>query len=318
MSVAHMNSPPPPDRDRPARPPSESRRLAALKSYRILDTSPQRSYDDLTRLAARICNTPVAMISLVDQDRQWFKSRIGMGLRETPRASAFCAHAILGTDLLVVPDALADARFRDNPLVQGDQHVRFYAGAPLLTPDRDALGTLCVLDTVPRDLTPDQRDSLRTLSHQVMVQLELRRTLYELEESIGRRRQAEAEEREQAQNLRMLVQASPLAILTLDQSGNITTWNPAAERLFGWGEAEVLGKRNPIVPPDKADEFLEHLEVVLDGGAFMQKTVTRQRKDGLHIRVSLSAAPLLDDEGRIKGIMAVLGRLCGRQAGGRE
>jgi PAS domain S-box-containing protein len=92
-------------------------------------------------------------------------------------------------------------------------------------------------------------------------------------------------------------------------------WNPAAERLFGWGEAEVLGRRNPIVPPEKADEFLEHLEVLLDGAAFAQKTVTRQRKDGLHIRITLSAAPLLDDDGRIKGVMAVLGRLCGRQTG---
>jgi PAS domain S-box-containing protein len=309
-----MDSPPAPERNRPPSPPHEARRLAALRSYRILDTSPQRSYDDLSRLAAQLCGTPIGMISLIDENRQWFKSRMGIAIAETPRAAAFCAHAILGTDLMVVPDALEDPRFRDNPLVRGEERVRFYAGAPLLTTDRDAIGTLCVLDTVPRDLTPEQQDALRILSRQVMVQLELRRTLYELEETVERRRHAEAEEREQAQNLRALVQASPLAIMTLDPAGSVTMWNPAAERLFGWGEAEVLGRRNPIVPPEKADEFLEHLEVLLDGAAFAEKTVTRQRKDGLHIRVTLSAAPLLDDDGRIKGVMAVLGRLCGRQA----
>jgi PAS domain S-box-containing protein len=114
-----------------------------------------------------------------------------------------------------------------------------------------------------------------------MMQLELRRTLYELEETVERRRLAEAEEREQARNLRALVQASPLAIMALDPAGNVTMWNPAAERLFGWGETEVLGRRNPIVSPDKSNEFLEHLEVLLDGGAFMQKTISR-RKDREH------------------------------------
>lgn len=318
MSATRMDPPPGPERSRPPYPPHEARRLAALRSYRILDTSPQRSYDDLSRLAAQLCGAPIGMISLIDESRQWFKSRTGIAAAETPRALAFCAHAILGTDLMVVPDALEDPRFRDNPLVRGEEHVRFYAGAPLLTPDRDAIGTLCVLDTVPRDLIPEQQDALRILSRQVMVQLELRRTLYELEETVERRRHAEAEEREQAQNLRALVQASPLAIMALDPAGSVTMWNPAAERLFGWGEAEVLGRRNPIVPPEKADEFLEHLEVLLDGGAFAQKTVSRQRKDGLNIRVTLSAAPLLDDEGRIKGVMAVLGRLCGRQAPSEE
>lgn len=318
MSATRMDPPPGPERSRPPYPPHEARRLAALRSYRILDTSPQRSYDDLSRLAAQLCGAPIGMISLIDESRQWFKSRTGIAAAETPRALAFCAHAILGTDLMVVPDALEDPRFRDNPLVRGEEHVRFYAGAPLLTPDRDAIGTLCVLDTVPRDLIPEQQDALRILSRQVMVQLELRRTLYELEETVERRRHAEAEEREQAQNLRALVQASPLAIMALDPAGSVTMLNPAAERLFGWGEAEVLGRRNPIVPPEKADEFLEHLEVLLDGGAFAQKTVSRQRKDGLNIRVTLSAAPLLDDEGRIKGVMAVLGRLCGRQAPSEE
>lgn len=306
MSTAHSNSPNGMARSSFPVPANEPHRLAALHRYRILDTSPQNAYDDLVRLAMRICGTPLGTISLVDETRQWFKSRLGFAAPETPRAHAFCAHTILGTDLLVVPNALEDPRFRDNPLVQGEEQVRFYAGAPLLTAEDDALGALCVLDTVPRDLTAEQQDTLRILSRQVVTHLELRRSLYELEESIEQRRRAEAEEREYARRLRALVQASPLAILTLDPAGNITMWNPAAERLFGWSEAEVLGRRNPIVPPDKLPEFLEHLEVLLDGGAFMQKTITRQRKDGTSLVVTLSAAPLLDEDGRIEGVMAVL------------
>lgn len=308
MPAVRMNSPTGLERSGFPVPPNEPHRLAALRGYRILDTSPQRAYDDLVRLAMRICGTPLGTISLVDETRQWFKSRVGFTTPETPRALAFCAHTILGTDLMVVPNALEDPRFRNNPLVQGEEQVRFYAGAPLLTAEHDALGALCVLDTVPRDLTAEQQDSLRILSRQVVTHLELRRSLYELEESIEQRRRAEAEEREQARKLRALVEASPLAIMTLDPVGNITKWNSAAERLFGWSEAEVLGRRNPIVPPEKSAEFLEHLEVLLDGGAFMQKTISRQRKDGQPILVTLSAAPLLDDDGRIEGVVAVFAR----------
>ncbi len=155
-------------------PTNESTRLEALYDYRILDTLPESSYDDITRLAAEICGTPVALVSLVDSDRQWFKSKLGLVVSETSREVSFCAHAILGADLLIVPDAGQDQRFADNPLVTGAPHIRFYAGAPLITSTGEVLGTLCVIDRERRTLSSGQQQSLRALSRQVMAQLELR------------------------------------------------------------------------------------------------------------------------------------------------
>ena len=132
-------------------------------------------FDDITRLAAYVCQTPIAVISLVDRDRQWFKARVGLGPRETSRDCAFCAHAILQDTPLSVPDAMADERFADNPLVTDEPYIRLYAGAPLITPEGFKLGTLCVIDRAPRTLSPEQLAVLRMLSNQVMVQLDLRR-----------------------------------------------------------------------------------------------------------------------------------------------
>jgi diguanylate cyclase (GGDEF)-like protein len=164
------------------RPKGEEARLAALQEYQILDTMPEQGYDDITRLASQISGTPIALVSLVDIDRQWFKSKVGLEVTETPRDLAFCAHAILEPDeLMVVSDATSDARFAGNPLVRSDPRIRFYAGAPLKVPGGAALGTLCVIDRVPREMSQEQLESLRALSRQVIAQLELRRAIIELE-----------------------------------------------------------------------------------------------------------------------------------------
>lgn len=173
---------------------NEPARIAALHRYRILDTGPERAFDDLTMLASHICGTPMALITLVDTDRQWFKSRVGVTASETSRTISFCSHAIRHHDLFIVPDARADARLRDNPLVTGDPHIRFYAGAPLVTPDGHALGTLCVVDRVTRTLTQEQIEALDALRRQVQSQLELRRHVFELEQALAERDEAQAQQ----------------------------------------------------------------------------------------------------------------------------
>ena len=169
----------------------EADRLAALRRYKILDTEPEQRFDDLALLASQICGTPMALISLVDRDRQWFKARVGVDVPQTPRDIAFCAHAIEQPDLFVVPDALKDARFRDNPLVRAEPRIRFYAGAPLVTTGGNALGTICVLDREPRVLTQAQQDALEALKRQVVAQLDLRLSLDELAGALAARDEAE-------------------------------------------------------------------------------------------------------------------------------
>lgn len=157
--------------------PNEDERLEALRSYGILDTATEPAFDDITRIASYICDAPIALVSLVDQDRQWFKSEIGLGVREMPIDRSICAHALIEHSFMEIPDTTLDPRAERNPLVTGEPYVRFYAGALLRTPDGLALGTVCVLDTRPRQLTPRQRDVLAALARQVMSQMELRRAL---------------------------------------------------------------------------------------------------------------------------------------------
>jgi len=169
---------------RPPVPPNEPSRLAALHRLRVLDTGPETDFDDIVGLASDMCGAPISLVSLVDSHRQWFKAKIGIDAVETELDVSFCAHAILGRDLLVVPDAMMDSRFADNPAVQRGAGIRFYAGAPLLTSDGNALGTLCVVGFDPHRLTLGQIKGLRALAHQVAEQLELR--LMAITEDVGR------------------------------------------------------------------------------------------------------------------------------------
>ena len=163
----------------------EDDRLAALRRYRILDTDPEQGFDDLTFLASYVCGTPIALITLVDADRQWFKSKVGLSLQETARNISFCTHTIQQTDLFVVRDALQESRFADSPLVRSDPHVRFYAGIPLIDAEGHALGAMCVMDRVPRQLNADQVAALATLSRLALTQLEMRRNLLEAEGALA-------------------------------------------------------------------------------------------------------------------------------------
>lgn len=188
---------------------NETARVTALQRYAILDSEPEQAFDDLTLLASYVCKTPIALISLIDEDRQWFKAKVGISAKETSRDIAFCSTAIQQPDVFVVPDALKDERFCKNPLVVSDPNIRFYAGAPLINEDGHALGTLCVIDQTPRELAADQEAALKALSRLVLMQMEFRRNLILLKDALSDRTREEHErERElkkvQEQLLRVL------------------------------------------------------------------------------------------------------------------
>jgi GAF domain-containing protein len=201
-------------------PEKEAERLNTLRGYGILDTRPEDGFDGLTRLAASICGTPIALISLVDEDRQWFKSRIGMEACQTARRDAFCAHTIISPEVFVVLDASQDPRFAANPLVVGELQIRFYAGAPLTAPNGHHLGALCVMDRVPRRLNAEQIESLRILSRQVMAQVILAKNLQDLRTALQARDDLERDLRKVIQDF----QEAKVTIQTLKGLIPVCAW----------------------------------------------------------------------------------------------
>jgi len=223
-------------------PSNEADRLAAVHSYQTLDTACEDTFDNLTRLAARLTGCPTALVCLVDENRQWFKARHGSDATQTPRDMSICAHAILDPSCaLVVPDATADVRFADNPLVTGLPGIRFYAGVPLVNPEGYALGTLCTIDYAPKHLGPQDLENLSHLAQAVMSTLELRR-------ATGRAlTMAQAAE----DRLARLIEASPTALVLSGQSGQIRMTNQQADRMFGYARGELQGKPLEILLPER-------------------------------------------------------------------
>jgi len=289
-------------------PNHEVDRLEALRQYQILDTAPEAAFDDITRLVAQICETPIALISLIDECRQWFKAKVGLEAGETSRDVAFCSHAIRQPQaVLIVPDTLKDDRFASNPLVTAAPHIRFYAGAPLITPTGYALGTLCVLDQVPRQLNAEQVEALRTLSRQVVTQLELRQKLSELVRAKQEHQQAESQ-------LRLLAAAVQHANETiLITTGNlqppgpeIVFVNPAFTRMTGYAAEEVLGQSPRILQgPHTNRATLDAVRETLSRGQYFDGDAVNYRKDGTEYVVEWHIAPIKHESGETTHYVAI-------------
>jgi PAS domain S-box-containing protein len=276
-------------------PADETERLEALHRYRVLDTPPEPAFDRITALVARLFEAPIALVSLVDRDRQWFKSALGLTARETKRAVAFCAHAILGDGVMVVADTCADARFAQNPLVTAAPGLRFYAGAPLRSPDGHNIGALSVIDTVPRGLLAEsQRRTLVDLAATVVDELELR---------LAALRAEEAEER-----FRVLFESSPDAILILDPHDPAVSWpivdcNAAACRMNGYARDDLISRSIDILHEQPAEpaQRAAYLDELRRSGQFQVEAVHR-RKDGTDFPVDVSTSLI-----RLSGREFVLG-----------
>jgi PAS domain S-box-containing protein len=251
-------------------PENEQERLEALRRYEILDTEFESSFGRITDLACYVCKTPIAAISLVDEDRQWFKAITGLDARQTDRDVAFCAHAILQPDVFVVPDATKDSRFVDNALVTSAPDIRYYAGVPLVTSDGFALGTLCVIDRVPRQLEQEQLEALKTLADQTLTQLELRLSVKKTKEYVDALQLAE-----------MVYENSSDGMMVADENNRVIAINPAFTKLTGYTQIEAMGRNPSFLKSGKQDAafYLRMWDAIRSNGTW-QGEIWNRRKNG--------------------------------------
>lgn len=288
---------------KPPAPRNEIERIQALQHLELLDTPAEHPFDELVRLASALFQVPIALVSLVDSERQWFKAKVGLEASETPRDVSFCGHAILGEGVFEIPDAHEDPRFFDNPLVTGPPHVRFYAGAPIRTRAGHNLGSFCIIDHVPRRLTPEQREILTSLAAQTAELLELRRERIEQEH--------------QAEFRAAVLDSAGLGIIATDAAGIITGMNRVAETMLGYAPQDMIGQRTPAVflVSDAGDTTTERgtVQVPFPGfGGRRQdpgEAETQERtlicKDGTRRQALLTVTEVRDSLGTLRGYMAV-------------
>ncbi len=273
---------------------NESLVLDALRHLQILDTDREPEFDAVVCVAAQVCGTPISLVSLVDAERQWFKAEIGMdGVSETPRPVAFCAHAVLGCSILEVPDATKDSRFMDNPLVEFGPKIRFYAGAPIVLSDGSSVGTVCVIDVVPRQLTDTQRDILTKLATVVVQLLEGRKAVLRAIDTA-----------KEAQRALSVLRHCSDAVLGMTLQLDITWVNPAAEALLGRTSHELVGSRyEEFVPQDAMPAFRDTLQQAKIGKNFPHDT-QRQSHSGARLDVTELLTKKTNAQGQVVGFMA--------------
>jgi len=290
----------------PPTPDDEPLRLAALCRYAVLDTPPEPAFDELTRLAASVCDAPMALISFVDESRVWFKSRHGIELTGAPRANSFCVVALAGRELCIVEDATKDERFAGNPLVHGDPNARFYAGVPLVTAEGWALGALGVLDRVPRTLNPGQSEALRLLGRQVLSHLELRRKVAELSRSLEEHGEIEERLRTSEVFFQTLVETLPQNIIRKDAAGRFTFANRKFCESIGRPLGDILGRTDfDLFPRELAEKYHGDDQNVMASQRALDTVEAHETPSGQTLLVHVLKTPLYDAAGRVVGVQGI-------------